>query len=150
MKSTSAASPVPKSFLVACDFSVSSIAAISTAAALAKLAGGSLVLLHVIEPVTPGFLIEGTVSRQSQGQLRARVTSELCALAATHAKGVRLGRPLVKAGKPWEVIVSTASKVGTDLIVLGTHGRTGLQHAILGSVAERVVRHATCAVMVVR
>lgn len=109
-----------------------------------------MILLHVIEPVTPGFLMEGTVSRQTQGQMRARVINELSALAKTYANGVSVGRPLIKAGKPWEVIVSTASKVGAGLIVLGTHGYSGLKHAVLGSVAERVVRHASCGVMVVR
>lgn len=150
MKSKSTASLLPKLILVPCDFSDCSVAALAQAAALAKLTGGSLVLLHVIEPVTPGFLVEGTVSRQTQGQLRARGGKELATLAKTHAGGVHLSRPLIKAGKPWEVIVSTASKAGADLIVIGTHGYTGLKHAFLGSVAERVVRHSSCAVLTVR
>jgi len=149
MKSKSTPSLLPKMILVPCDFSDCSVAALAQAAALAKLTGGTLVLLHVIEPVTPGFLIEGTVSRQTQGQMRARVANKLSALARTHAGGVHLGRPLIKAGKPWEIIVSTASKAGVDLIVLGTHGYTGLKHAVLGSVAERVVRHSSCPVLTV-
>ncbi len=150
MKSKSPHSLLPKSILVPCDFSDCSIAALEQAAAFAKLTGGTLVQLHVIEPVTPGFLIEGTVSRQTQGQLRARVAQELTELAKAQASGVRFSRPLIKAGKPWEVIVATASKAGADLIVIGTHGYTGLKHAVLGSVAERVVRHARCPVLVVR
>lgn len=150
MKSKSPPSLLPKVILVPCDFSDCSVAALAQAAALAKLTGGTLVLLHVIEPVTPRFLIEGTVSRQTQGQLRLRAGNELAVLARTHASGVHLGRPLIKAGKPWEVIVATASKAGADLIVLGTHGYTGLKHAVLGSVAEHVARHAPCPVLTVR
>lgn len=150
MKSNPTDSPLPRLILVPCDFSNCSAAALAQAAALAKLTGGSLVLLHVIEPVKPGFLMEGTVSRQTQGLLREKVRQMLAALAATHAGGVHLRRPIIKAGKPWEVIVSTASKAGADLIVLGTHGYTGLKHAALGSVAERVVRHAPCPVLTVR
>lgn len=150
MKSKSTPSPLPGSILVPCDFSDCSIAALSHAAALAKLAGSTVVLLHVMEPVRPGFLVEGAVSRQNQGLLREKAGQKLTALAKAHASGVHLGRPLIKAGKPWEVIVATASKAGADLIVLGTHGYTGLKHAVLGSVAERVVRHASCPVLVVR
>jgi len=150
MKSKSAPSLLPQLILVPCDFSDCSVAALAQAAALARLTGGSLVLLHVIEPAVPGFLTEGTVSRQTQGLLREKVGQELAALAKAQAGGVNLGRPLIKAGKPWEVIVSTASKAGADLIVLGTHGYTGLKHAVLGSVAEGVVRHALCPVLVVR
>ena len=150
MKFKSTPSLFPKKVLVPCDFSDCSVAALAQAAALAKLTGGTLVLLHVIEPVTPGFLMEGTVSRQTQGLLRERAGHKLTALGKSQAGGVHLGRPLIKAGKPWEVIVATASKAGADLIVLGTHGYTGLKHAVLGSVAERVVRHAACPVLTVR
>jgi len=150
MKSKKGQSLLPKLILVACDFSDCSTTALAHAAALARLTGGKLVLLHVIEPVQPGFLMEGTVSRQTQGQMRERVGRELAALAKTHAAGVHLGRPLIKAGKPWQVIVSVADITGADLIAIGTHGRTGLKHALVGSVAERVVRHAPCPVLTVR
>jgi len=56
----------------------------------------------------------------------------------------------VAAGHPAETIVHVAQDRGTDLIVMGTHGRTGLQHVLLGSVAERVVRLAACPVLTVR
>jgi nucleotide-binding universal stress UspA family protein len=53
-------------------------------------------------------------------------------------------------GRPWEVIVDRATALGCDLIVMGTHGSGGLRRALLGSVAEQVVRHATCSVLVAR
>ena len=150
MKPKSTPSPWPSRILVPYDFSDCSMAALARAAELAGLTGSTLVLLHVIESVTQGLLIEQKISRQTQGKWRARVTRELSALASARADAGRFSRPLVKAGKPWEVIVATASRVSADLIVLGTHGHTGLKHAVLGSVAERVVRHATCPVLTVR
>ena len=56
----------------------------------------------------------------------------------------------VAVGRPARVIIETATNRGTDLIVMGTHGRSGVAHLVLGSVAERVVRTAPCAVLTVR
>jgi nucleotide-binding universal stress UspA family protein len=56
----------------------------------------------------------------------------------------------VATGDPADAIVRYAAELGVDLIVMGTHGRTGLQHVLLGSVAEKVVRHALCPVLTVR
>jgi universal stress protein A len=56
----------------------------------------------------------------------------------------------VAIGDPADAIVREANQIGADLIVMGTHGRTGLQHVLLGSVAEKVVRHAACPVLTVR
>jgi nucleotide-binding universal stress UspA family protein len=57
---------------------------------------------------------------------------------------------LIKAGDPRDMINRTAQELGVDLIVMGTHGRRGLTRALLGSVAESVVRSAPCAVLTVR
>lgn len=109
-----------------------------------------MVLLHVIEPVQPGFLTEGTLSRQEQGLLRERAGQKLAEFAKLHACGAKLGRMLVKSGRPWETIVEVAGKIACDVIVMGTHGYSGLKHAVIGSVAERVVRFAPCPVLTVR
>jgi nucleotide-binding universal stress UspA family protein len=58
--------------------------------------------------------------------------------------------PQVRAGKPYEEIVTAAKRLEADLIIISTHGRTGLKHALLGSTTERVVRYAPCPVLVVR
>jgi nucleotide-binding universal stress UspA family protein len=74
------------------------------------------------------------------------------ALDATIAKRQGRGVPLeghLSEGRPWEVIHETAAKVGADLIVIGTHGRRGLARALLGSVAEKVIRTATLPVLTV-
>ena len=150
MKSKPAKSSLPKLILVPCDFSDCSRAALDHAAALAQQSRGTLVLLHVIEPVQPGFLLEETVSRQNQGRMRERAAHALAVLVKLHKDKANFGHSLVKSGKPWEVIVSVADRTGADLIVLGTHGYTGLKHAMIVSVAERVVRHAPCPVLTVR
>jgi len=148
---TAAATPfTPKLILAPCDFSESSPIALGHAASLATQFGATLVLLHVIEPVQPGFLTEGTLSRQEQGLLRERAGQKLAEFAKTHAGQAKLGRMLVKSGRPWEAIVEVAEKIACDVIVMGTHGYSGLKHAVIGSVAERVVRFAPCPVLTVR
>lgn len=150
MKSDTAAPYAPKLILAPCDFSSCSPIALNHATSLASQYEATLVLLHVIEPVQPGFLSEGTISRQAQGLLRERALHQLGEFAKIHAVGPKLGRMLVKSGRPWEVIVAVAEKIGCDLIVMGTHGYSGLKHAVIGSVAERVVRFAPCPVLTVR
>ena len=69
--------------------------------------------------------------------------------AALAAEGVT-ARAVVRAGVPWREIVHLAAEEHADMIVMGTQGRTGLEHLLLGSVAERVVRTAPCPVLTVR
>jgi nucleotide-binding universal stress UspA family protein len=76
-------------------------------------------------------------------------------LATWQEEARRMGAPDVRMVwsegiTPWYELVRRAEEYGHDLIVLGTHGRTGLKHAFIGSVAERVVRHASCPVLTVR
>jgi nucleotide-binding universal stress UspA family protein len=66
------------------------------------------------------------------------------------AGGAAIGNPIVRIGRSAEEIVATAKETGSDLIILSTHGYTGLKHVLLGSVAEYVVRHAPCPVLTVR
>lgn len=135
------------------DFSDASRAAMETAAELARRFGAELVLLHAY-PV-PGYTFpDGSVVASP------RMMQELADQAERHlgewrADAERLvGAPRVSAekavGEPAAEILSFAGQRGVDLLVLGTHGRTGLQHALMGSVAERVVRRAHCPVLTVR
>ena len=75
-----------------------------------------------------------------------RMLGTLESLAATGVQAT--GEVLI--GGPSHVIIEQATKVNADLIVMGTHGRTGITHLLIGSVAERVIRHAPCPVFVVR
>jgi nucleotide-binding universal stress UspA family protein len=57
---------------------------------------------------------------------------------------------IVRVGRPWHEVISAVIELGNDLLVVTTHGRTGFKHMLMGSVAEKIVRHATCPVLVVR
>ncbi len=135
------------------DFSDASHAAMEVAADLARRNGASLVLLHAY-PI-PGYTFpDGSVVASP------RMMQELADQAQKHLEDWRaeaealVGAPRVTTekaiGEPAAEILSFARSSGQDLVVLGTHGRTGLEHALMGSVAERVVRKAHCPVLTVR
>src|SRR5215468_1700498 len=136
-----------KSILCPVDFSDCSHEALMRAVDLAKETSADLFLLHVYQLViTDGMLFVPEFLTQTQKRADD-------ALKSLISRVDRLGVPNVKGeammGIPWDEIVRHARHLGTDLIVMGTHGRTGFKHALIGSVAERVVRHAPCTVMVV-
>jgi nucleotide-binding universal stress UspA family protein len=133
------------------DFSDASRAAMEVAADLARRGGASLTLLHAY-PV-PGYTFpDGSVVASP------RMLQELADQSARHLgewkkQAEALGAPDVRVetvvGEPAAEIVAFARDRKVDLLVLGTHGRTGIEHALMGSVAERVVRKARCPVLTV-
>ncbi|MSP58747.1 MAG: universal stress protein [Myxococcales bacterium] len=134
------------------DFSATSREAMSAAADLAKQLHASLTLFHVYQ--TPGYTLpDGAVfpSPTVLNDLFERIDRML---AAWKVDAERLGAARVDTatdqGIPWHEIVLRASEGDHDLIVIGTHGHTGLKHLFLGSVAERVVRRAPCPVLTIR
>jgi nucleotide-binding universal stress UspA family protein len=134
------------------DFSDPSHAGLRYAVDLAGRFGASVTLLHVIQP--PGFTLpEGMVVAGADvfAELQRDVAD---ALQAARAEAERLGAASVEVdtavGATHPEIVRYAEEHRHDLIVMGTHGRTGIAHALLGSTAERVVRHAPCPVLTVR
>jgi len=134
------------------DLSVFSKQAIEYASALAQTLGAKLSLLYVIEkpdlsgvsavPLGLAKILLEDLERQSKREL-ARLLPE------DGARGVEVDRQVV-VGTPYRKIVQTAAAEKVDLIVMATHGRTGLGHLFMGSVAERVVRTAPCPVLTVR
>jgi nucleotide-binding universal stress UspA family protein len=136
-----------RSILVPVDFSKPSLDALQHALALARRCEAQLTLLHVLQPRHADMLID-TAPIQREARLAAH--EHLTRLAdATKKTWPRTGREL-RTGHPVNTITAMARRTNADLIVLGTHGYTGLKHALLGSVAERVVRHAPCSVLTVR
>ena len=127
------------------DFSDSSHAALRTACDLARRFGAQIDLLHVIEPLPTSELMVA----QPYDYPLERVRGELSRLPPSDM-GPQPVRRAVKIGYPADVIIACAREIDADLIVLGTHGRTGLTHLLLGSVAERVVQRAPCPVLVTR
>jgi nucleotide-binding universal stress UspA family protein len=134
--------------LVPTDFSRHATRALQYAVPLAQQVGGKVTLLHAIDmPVVPAQL--GALMTD-EARLTAGAQSGLDQLAARLVPGPLLGKTVVRLGRAHEEIARAAKGQKIDLIVLAMRGRTGLQRALLGSTAERVVRHASCPVLTVR
>ena len=135
----------PRKILLACDFSPLGKVALDEACQLASSLQAELLLLHVVsEP--PRF--QRTTA--TLADRRRQAEEQLLSLLDAHAALTFTPRFIVREGAPAREIVRCAAEEGIDLIVMGTHGRTGLARATLGSVAENVLRSADCPVMVVR
>ena len=150
-------SPLPKAdgrrkqILVPLDFSPCSERGLEYALAFAGEFNASLSLLQVVDAFPIESLIGFESSRPSNDWLIEQSRKRLKQLARKlTATGAITGEPIVNFGKPFQEIVRVAKDRGVDLIILATHGYTGLKHIQLGSTTERVVRHAPCPVLVVR
>jgi len=134
------------------DFSPSSREALEAAATLARESNASLVLAHVWEPSQFAVSADFVLSPQVVHALFDTQEAELAKWKTIARQlGVQEIATCMLTGAPWDQIVLAArGDPAIDLIVMGTHGRTGLKHALLGSVAEKVVRHAPCPVLVAR
>jgi len=137
-----------KSILVPIDFSKSCQQAFAYALPLARQFGGEITLLHAIEP--PRYAMDLSYIPMSEGFPTASMKKELEELGRRMMEPKFLKDVVVQVGTAFEVITNTARDCEIDLIVLTTHGKTGLKHVFMGSTAERVVRHAPCPVLVVR
>jgi universal stress protein A len=140
-----------RTILCPTDFSEHSDAALARAEDLARRLDAELVLLHVVEPLLVPVeygLPPSVIEYEDAASARAREYLEAAALAL-RARGVRV-RTLVVAGTASEQIAQVVQRERIDLVVLATHGRTGLRHALLGSTTERVVRTCPCAVMTIK
>lgn len=133
------------------DFSDASRAAMEVAVDLARRFGATLTLLHAY-PV-PGYTFPDGSVVASPRMLQELAEQATRHLADWQRDAEKLGAPKVEihtaVGEPAGEIVAWAKERSLDLLVLGTHGRTGLEHALMGSVAERVVRRARCPVLTV-
>ena len=160
-----------KTILVPIDYSEHSTVALQWGASLAQHYGAQLLLLHVVpkaveEVPAPG---SGSGALIAPSYLERRVTpgdaspaeglvidhvaqaeTALAALARTQLPAPVPATVRVGVGRPAEEILRVAEEAGVDLIVMGTHGRTGLRHVLMGTVAEAVERTAGCAVLTVK
>ena len=134
------------------DFSQPSRVALEHAVALAKLFDGALTIFHVYQ--VPAYTLPDGVVLPTADQLKDLFERVDTALAEWKQIALELGAGRVDTaaaqGVVWNEIVNRAQEGGYDLIVVGTHGYTGLRHVLLGSVAERVVQRASCPVLTVR
>lgn len=141
--------------LVPVDFSRHSLKALAWAIDFAEPFGAAIDLVHVVEPIayaTPADLYAGMATQLGNllAEQRRSARQQLDELAAKYAKrGVSL-RIHLRDGIAYREIVDAAKQLNADLVVQATHGRTGLSHVLLGSVAERVVRTSECPVLTIR
>jgi len=145
-----------RTIVVPYDFSEYAEAALSLALELTRVLGAQLHLLHVLQPpaytygseLYAGGPIQGL--RDDHVALRRASEHKLDDIAARYSEPtLPIQTHLVEASAVAETIDAEATRLGTDLIILGTHGRTGLAHLLLGSIAEATLRHAPCPVLMV-
>ncbi len=138
--------------LFATDFSEGSEHAFDYAYTLAKTYNARLVIVHVInEPVDlRGFYVPHISFEKLEKEIEAGAEKMMAEFCRTRIKDFNRYESVILTGIPYEEILKKAEEEKSSLIVLGTHGRSGIDHILFGSTAERVVRKARCPVMTVR
>jgi nucleotide-binding universal stress UspA family protein len=141
-----------RKILVPVDFSEFSAKALDYALAFADQFSARVVLLHVVEPAVypESYLVVPPAFDEMNGNLVKAAEERLARLTLDRIGNRVSAESLVRLGRAYAEIVDTAKRLDVDLIIMGTHGYTGLKHVLLGSTAERVVRHAPCPVLTVR
>jgi nucleotide-binding universal stress UspA family protein len=137
--------------LVPTDFSPAAEAAYPWAHAMHRGFNAEVILLHVIDPdVTALTPLSMLPTPSTEEQVLERVREESTGLLSHLGAEFTQARTLIRDGSPSAVILDVASEVDAHLIVMGTHGRTGLAHVAFGSVAEHVIRHSNVPVLAIR
>jgi nucleotide-binding universal stress UspA family protein len=140
-----------KNILVPIDFSEFSQKALAHAVPLAEKFGAKITLVHVVEPsIYPETLLVSPEREEMNIQFTVDGRNLLETLRREKIDPAIPSDAIVLVGRPYAQIIEAAQSKNADLIVIATHGYTGLKHVLLGSTAERVVRHATCPVLTVR
>jgi len=141
-----------KNILVPIDFSNYSKNALKYAVNFAKIFNSKIYLVYVVEPVIyPSDFSMGQVTFPvADLEMNERAKEELNRLAKTEiSEGIEV-ETIIKTGKPFVEINETAGELDADLIIIATHGHTGMEHILFGSTAEKVVRKAPCPVLTLR
>lgn len=142
-----------KRIVAAIDFSKLSLEALDYAIALARDLGAKIEVLYVVEPIEfSGVDVFGGAPIATQSILEEHLRqakAEMQKLRQKRLGEFKAAKATVELGRPADVIAEAGGQGRANLLVIGTHGRSGLAHLVMGSVAERVVRHAACPVLVV-
>src|SRR5208337_393102 len=149
--------PTFNKIIAATDFSEDSGRALQYAEEVARKFGAEIIVLHVDQPLAPVMLTPefgpgldtGAMGRIAEEQ-RLLAQRELDKIVGRLRDGGLKARSLLRVGAPFLEVINAAQSEAADLIVMGTHGRSGLAHVLMGSVAERVVQKSPCAVLTVR
>ncbi len=137
--------------LVPSDFSAPARKALAHAVEYARTFGARLVLLHVVQPSAYPMRNLASISGfpNLRDELRKAIDADMSELRHQVPADLNVSTE-VREGVPHDQILGAAHEHGCDLIVMSTHGHTGLKHALLGSTAERVVRLSACPVLTIR
>lgn len=142
-----------RSILVPTDFSAASQRAVDYACVIAAGLGASVHLVHVLDRLLSphvAWAAPGAEAAAFRDRLYGEARSKLAAISTPFEKIRVPATTEVRGGAPASEIIKAAVDYGANLIVMATHGRTGLSHLVVGSVAEDVIRHASCPVLAVR
>ncbi len=141
-----------KKIVVPQDFSEYSSHALKYAVTLAGLFKSELIVVHVVEPIVyPADFSFGQVSIPAmEEEIRKHSEEQLNELVAKEVPDSIKAASVIKVGKPFIEIIEVAKSENADLIVISSHGRTGMDHVLFGSTADKVVRKAPCPVLTVR
>ena len=142
-----------KTILHPTDFSESSSYALGYAISFAKEFKAKLYLLHVIEPVSTMFYLDVSKAPpavDAMTDIQNHAQRALEEVLPPEVRDTISTEYAIRGGAPFVEIIRYAKEIEADMIVCGSHGRTGLKHMIFGSVAENVVRHSPCPVLSVR
>jgi len=134
-----------KRILCPIDFDGNSLSALRMARDIAEQNNAKIYVLHVVSAGDPMVVSAPVIAEQKENHARA----ELLRVSETELVGVD-HETLLRFGHPAKEIIAGEAATKADLVVMATHGRTGISHLILGSVAEKVVRESSCAVLTVR
>ena len=138
----------PSKILVAVDGSEMASRALLAAADLGAALGADLALVHVVDP-RGAAAVEGGIPAGEVLEMMREEGQTLLAAAAKDAAARPPTHRFLREGTPGAEVCASAREWGADLIVIGTHGRSGVSRLLMGSTAETVVRHAPCPVLVI-
>lgn len=140
-----------RNILVPIDFHEGSAELLDRAVEIAAQLEASITLVHVWQVPVYGFPVGAALPAIDLGKaIEASAKRALDELIESHRdRGVEI-RPMLRVGTPWEQILEAAKEVSADLVVMATHGRKGLPRALLGSVAEKVIRMSEIPVLTYR
>lgn len=138
-----------KTILCPTDFSEASYHALAYALRFARHADGTIIVIHVVH-VPAGDLLGEEVYTLNFAEAERHVLDRLREIQAGQLQQYAKCVLLTSIGDPAEEIISLARTRNIDLIITATHGRSGISHLVMGSVAEKIIRHAPCPVFIVR
>jgi len=141
-----------KTILVPIDFSDFSKSALKYAVTFAQQFHSKLILIYVMEPVIypPDFSMGQIALPAVNFEMDQRAKEELDKLAESEIGSLVHVETVLKTGKPFVEIIETAKQMDADLIIISTHGHSGVEHILFGSTADKVVRKAPCPVLTLR